>query len=254
MSPEALEREIELNTSKYQLLPFLREKAKVLPIPYEPEELEYSIALELLAYMLFYKRTSPAVLVGLLWNRFKNTELVLEVLDKLIQLDLLDYNTQLKQVITVYSLNPEEMEHFSKMMYPKPLVVKPEKLLRNSDTGYWYNSKGCVILRSHFMKEDVNLDHLNRVNSIPLRINKEVLENRENKPKKILPTVQDRENWNRFTRQQREIAEEYSDKDFYLTHKYDKRGRVYCQGYHLTYQGNDFSNALIEFSHGKKCI
>lgn len=254
MSPEALEREIELTTSKYQMLPFLREKARVLPIPYEPKSVEYSLSVDIIAHMFFYKRATPATVVGLVYQRFKNTDLILEVLDKLIQSDLLDYNTDLKQVITVYALNPEEMEYLSKMMYPRPLVVKPEKLRRNSDTGYWYNNKGCVVLKSHYMPEDVNLDHLNRVNSIPLRINKEVLENRENKPKKILPTVQDRENWNRFARQQREIAEEYSGRDFYLTHKYDKRGRVYCQGYHLTYQGNDFSNALIEFSHGKKCI
>lgn len=36
--------------------------------------------------------------------------------------------------------------------------------------------------------------------------------------------------------------------EFYLTHKYDKRGRVYCQGYHVTYQGAAWNKAVIEFA------
>ena len=36
--------------------------------------------------------------------------------------------------------------------------------------------------------------------------------------------------------------------EFYLTHKYDKRGRIYCQGYHVTYQGAPWNKACIEFA------
>ena len=36
--------------------------------------------------------------------------------------------------------------------------------------------------------------------------------------------------------------------EFYLTHKYDKRGRTYCQGYHVTYQGAPWNKAVIEFA------
>jgi len=35
--------------------------------------------------------------------------------------------------------------------------------------------------------------------------------------------------------------------EFYLTHKYDKRGRTYCQGYHVNIQGNDWNKSVIEF-------
>jgi DNA-directed RNA polymerase len=38
---------------------------------------------------------------------------------------------------------------------------------------------------------------------------------------------------------------------FWLTHKYDKRGRTYCQGYHVSYQGNDYNKACIEFADGE---
>jgi DNA-directed RNA polymerase len=35
---------------------------------------------------------------------------------------------------------------------------------------------------------------------------------------------------------------------FYMTHKYDKRGRTYSQGYHINPQGNDWNKAVIEFA------
>ena len=40
----------------------------------------------------------------------------------------------------------------------------------------------------------------------------------------------------------------FAGKDIYLTHKYDKRGRVYCQGYYISYQGTDWNKAVIELS------
>ena len=35
---------------------------------------------------------------------------------------------------------------------------------------------------------------------------------------------------------------------FYLTHKVDKRGRIYAQGYHITTQGTAFKKAMIELA------
>jgi DNA-directed RNA polymerase len=41
---------------------------------------------------------------------------------------------------------------------------------------------------------------------------------------------------------------EIADNEFYLTHKYDKRGRIYCQGYHVNYQGTPWNKAVIQFA------
>jgi DNA-directed RNA polymerase len=35
---------------------------------------------------------------------------------------------------------------------------------------------------------------------------------------------------------------------FYLTHRYDKRGRTYAQGYHVNTQGNCWNKAVIELA------
>jgi DNA-directed RNA polymerase len=35
---------------------------------------------------------------------------------------------------------------------------------------------------------------------------------------------------------------------FWLTHKYDRRGRTYCVGYHINYQGTSWNKAVVEFA------
>ena len=35
---------------------------------------------------------------------------------------------------------------------------------------------------------------------------------------------------------------------FYLTHRYDKRGRTYAQGYYINPQGNEWNKAVLEFA------
>jgi hypothetical protein len=36
--------------------------------------------------------------------------------------------------------------------------------------------------------------------------------------------------------------------EFCLTHKYDKRGRIYCQGYPVNYQGALWNKAVIQLA------
>lgn len=252
MSPEQEEELLEKECCKYQLMPFLRDAARLLPIPYEVDSTEYGISVDVLAKMFFYKRTQIEVLVGLTYPRFKMTQTILDVIQNLINKGLLDYDLDKDQIVTHYSLNEETNNKLTKMMYPLPMLIKPEKVLRNCDTGYKYLPKASIILRNNYTKDDVNLDHINRVNSIKFQINEDVLQTCSNKNKSTSLSYQERKNWNIFTTSQQSIANAYKGKVFYLTHKYDKRGRVYCVGYWLSYQSNDYGKALIQFSAGEK--
>lgn len=248
------EKFLETELCKYQLMPMLRAKVKLLNLPYEKEDIHYNIAVDTLALMVFHKRKELSVLTGLLFIRFKNLEIVLETITNLINKDYLNYDVATKQVITVLNLNPEEENKLQCLMYPQPRLLPPEQVKKNYDTGYSYLPKSNIILRSFFTKEDVNLDHINRVNSIGFRVNSGVLHSLSHIAKKPFATNQEKRNHERFVEQQKQIAEKYEKHTFYFTHKYDKRGRVYCQGYHLSYQGDDFTNALLEFSKGEKVI
>lgn len=55
---EETQKTIETVVNKYRLVPFLRERAKLLPLPSSLEDsIEQAIAIDILAHMFFYKRT-----------------------------------------------------------------------------------------------------------------------------------------------------------------------------------------------------
>ena len=250
---EEIQKTIETVVNKYRLVPFLRERAKSISIPLE-DNLEQAIAVDILAHMMFYKRTTPDVLIGLLYKRFSNVELCLKVLDTLIGVDLLDYDHNDNRIITRYTLLNSDTDLVNQMMYPPPMVIPPKKVIRNTDTGYHFSPRSSIVLRNSFYAGNTNLEHINRVNSIPLRLNAYVVSNRKHEPKNELKSVKDRINWNKYVTIQSTLTDYYKDRTFYLTHKYDKRGRVYCQGYHISYQSDDFTNSLVEFANGEKVI
>ena len=41
---------------------------------------------------------------------------------------------------------------------------------------------------------------------------------------------------------------------FYLTHKYDRRGRCYASGYHINTQGTDYNKAVIQLAHKEEIM
>ena len=137
--------------------------------------------------------------------------------------------------------------------FPLPLVCTPSYLNNNTDSAY-YTKEHSYSNISNIPKEyidtmDINLDHLNQVNSIPL-----VLGNMLDSE----ITIPDQGDDSNFKHQQKinsmakylQTAERIYDvlkpySTVYLTHYYDKRGRVYSKAYQINDQGNDWNKALI---------
>ena len=57
-----------------------------------------------------------------------------------------------------------------------------------------------------------------------------------------------KENNTLFKQQLNLVAEFLGKEKFWLTHKYDYRGRFYCQGFHVNYQATGFNKASVEFA------
>ncbi len=55
------------------------------------------------------------------------------------------------------------------------------------------------------------------------------------------------EKYDRTAKDVMALLMQHSDR-FWMTHRYDKRGRVYCQGYHVNYQGTPWNKAVVEFA------
>lgn len=214
---------------------------------------------DLLVQMVLHKRAGVPVLVGILRKHFKgDCQATADALLLACQIDLVDWNPVTKQFIVKYDITPDVQEELDTYQFPLPMIVKPKELKTNHDTGY-YTSRNSVILKDNHHDGDVCLDHLNHMNRIKLTLNTTVTSMIQNqwrnldkpKPGEDRKEYQKRvKAFEKYSRTAKDVMAhlEISGGEFYLTHKYDKRGRVYCQGYHVQYQGNDYNKACIEFA------
>ena len=222
---------------------------------------------DLLVQMVLHKRVQLPVLVGILRKHFGgDCQMTADAILMAAEADLVDWSAPLLTFIVRFDISQDVQDDLDRYQYPLPMVVPPKTLNNNHDTGY-YTSRNSVILRDNHHDNDVCLDHLNHMNRIKLRINSKtarMIQNRwrnldKPKPgedrKDYLKRVKAFEKYDRTARDvmvHLDIADSLShdedDAGFYLTHKYDKRGRVYCQGYHVNYQGTPWNKAVIEFA------
>ena len=222
------------------------------------KEIPVNFGLDLLVQMALHKRADIKTMIGLLYHHFNDAQLCADMLLKAAHADIIDWDSTTKQFVVMFEMTPEVQEDLDRFQYPLPMVVKPKMITKNRETGYYLN-QGSVILRNNHHEDDVCLDHLNRMNSIKFTINADTAKMIKNKWKN-LDKCKDGETREDFEKRKKAFAKydktaksvmsllmQQSD-HFYLTHKYDKRGRVYCQGYHVNYQGTPWNKAVCEFA------
>lgn len=172
--------------------------------------------------------------------------------------DLVDYQFIGSTFILRHDVTPDVYEELDQYQYPLPLLIPPRRIDSNSESGY-YTFEKSVILKKNHHDDDVYLKHLNRCNSIPFTINLDtavMVKNRwadldHKRPNETLQEYNQRvKAFDKYDRASRAVIDKLVDEGnvFWLTHRYDKRGRCYCQGYHVTYQGNEWNKAVIEFA------
>ena len=130
------------------------------------------------------------------------------------------------------------------------MLTKHDSLILN---GKWYQGSICR-------------EYLDTVNSVQLCLNHDVIELFEHKLDKqsIIDKVilnnaingtntnpetaakQAENNWHLMLKQTTVGTKLLEGRVFYLTHKYDTRGRCYAQGYHFNYQSDSYCKAMIE--------
>jgi hypothetical protein len=222
--------------------------------------LKFGIAL--MSQMVLHKRTTINVLVGILYHHFKDEEnpfqACADMILKSIHANLLDYNSMGNQCIVRINVSQDVWDDLERYQYPLPMLIEPMPITDNTQTGY-VTQKGSVILRNNATDDDVCLDTLNSANKVALTINQNTARMVQNSWADLDKQKSD-ETWDEY--QQRVRAFEKYDRSsrdimehlaihgncFYLTHSYDKRGRRYCNGYHVSYQGNEWNKAVIEFA------
>lgn len=258
---EKLQEELELLFDKHQLFPRVRKAFRTnesfdFPAHLKKLGIPEKFGIDLLAQMAVRKRANLSTLVGVLRHHFKTAQACTDMLTKAAFHDLVNYSTRREQFIVVFTIDAELQRALDQFQYPLPLLVPPKKLEHNLDSGY-FTRKESVLLQDNHHDGDVCLDHLNRINSIKLSLNMETAYAVKNKWKNIDKRKTD-ETWEKYQERLQafrvynavshgvmKILQEQGN-ELYLSHRYDKRGRTYCSGYHVNYMGNDWNKAVVE--------
>lgn len=171
------------------------------------------------------------------------------------------------EVQSLVGLEDEITQRITDSCYVPPMVIRPRKLRRNRDSGYITLGGESLILGfyENHHEGDICLDVLNKLNRTALSLDQDFLDSvkeayqeqncsPEEHDEQALPVL-DLQNWQQFKRESEEICQMLIEQGnrFYMTHKVDKRGRVYSQGYHINPQGNSYRKAMVNLAKEETC-
>lgn len=247
--------------SKNQLIP--RVKAEFNKPIFIDHLKKYNVpedfGLNLMIQMALHKRADLKTLIGLL-RPFanNNAQAAADLLDVCINIGVVFYDSNREQFIVRFTIPEEVQQELDRFQFPLPMVIEPLPVTNNKQAGY-VTKHGSIILRNNHHDDDVCLDHINRLNKIPFKIDETVSRLVKNqwrnldKPKEGESKAEFDKRVRAFQKYDR-VAHDVlglltqEGNQFHLTHKYDKRGRTYCVGYHVSYQGAPWNKAVIAFA------
>ncbi len=169
---------------------------------------------------------------------------------------------------------PDEIVVFiNQSHYMPPMVCEPLELENNYDSGYLTIKESLISGKGNHHDGNICLDVLNTLNKVKLKLDMDFLLSVEEEPSKeftvervIKDGIEDGkyhteaqaavivktqlDNWHHFKPQSEKIYKLMYDlgNEFYLTHKVDKRGRIYAQGYHISTQSTPYKKAMVELA------
>lgn len=138
-------------------------------------------------------------------------------------------------------LDKETSDNLAVRCYLPPMLIEPYDWTNNIDGGYVsYEAKKHVVLKKmnkHSLP--LNLKALNKLQRVPLKIDEFVA-----------TKVKEYDYKDRYEKQSQDnIVESYMDVDkFHFVWRYDKRGRMYAQGWQLSPQGKAYKKALLSLA------
>lgn len=158
--------------------------------------------------------------------------------------------------------------------YLPPMVCGPLYLENNYDSGYLTHKDSLILGKGNHHDGNICLDVLNIANSVKLKLDVDFLLALEEDKSFELKSEEDFDEWVAIKKKHKQFpsyahyvayvegmwetfkgtsAEMYMEminagNKFHLTHKVDKRGRIYSQGYHINTQGNPYKKAMIDLA------
>ena len=254
-----LQAELELAHAKNHLMKRLNNYWEEIGLLGDVEQAVKGINIEIVSKTLtqvyLAKRLPIQVLVGMLSNKYEVEEILMTV-KVMLYMKLMNWDG--KRLVIVIGVKPEVEHELAMYQYPIPMIVKPEPVEKNWDSGYLTLKKN-IIFRMKDSEGDFCLDHINRMNRIKLKIDRETVKAtrlswanlNEQKWDETYEKYQKRvKSYKKYIATTTEVIDTLllTTDEVYLTHSYDKRGRAYCNGYHVNYMGADWNKAAVQFA------
>ena len=186
-------------------------------------------------------------------SRYHDIQTCADVLWLINQTDLiLIIDDDTRYIQSNMELPDELVNRLTIMCVLPPMLVKPRTLRHNKSCGYLTINKDSLILgdKENYHDECISLDVLNTLNSQALCLDLDICykfqkEFKSEFDKDTDEYLNQRKTYERAKEQFEFFRDKIQDKTIFFTHKVDKRGRVYSQGYQFNTMGTSFEKACI---------
>ena len=141
-------------------------------------------------------------------------------------------------------------QSIARSQYLPPLVCEPEPVKSNRQSGDLTHNQSVILQKENHHDDPVSLDVINLQNSTPLTINQEFLSVCKEEPTYELDSIQKQLDWGKYAEDSQHVYEllTFQTDVIYFDHAYDKRGRLYPRGYHVSYMSTPYKKAMLDFA------
>ena len=216
------------------------------------------------------------------FNSIKTVSEILAVLEPVGFYEIIKYPSGTRMIQSLIDLDEDLLNRLNLYCYLPPMIERPNKLYHNKSSGYKTINSDSLILgfKENHHDESISLDVLNTLNNQEYEIDTTFISNYERQfhrpqltPEQLLKEHelaqlngyegnyddyinqynQELANFEMFKEQFNVLLNHVKDKPIYFTHKVDKRGRIYSQGYHFNLQGSSYEKACINLRKKELC-
>lgn len=188
-------------------------------------------------------------------SRYHDIQTCADVLWLINQTDLIliDIVGDTRYIQSNMELPDELVNRLTIMCVLPPMLVKPRTLRHNKSCGYLTINKDSLILgdKENYHDECISLDVLNTLNSQALTLDLDICYKFQKEFKSEFDKDTDEylnqcKTYKRAKEQFEYFRDVIQDKTIFFTHKVDKRGRIYSQGYQFNTQGSSYEKACLQ--------
>lgn len=150
-------------------------------------------------------------------------------------------------VESLIELEDETIQKLADTKYLPPMIVPPRTVTGNDSPQYLTKKKDNLVLNApKNWDADTCIGVVNICNQIALELDENILQYEE-KPNKECDTPEKIKAFELLRNSSKKVYKELLEygNEFYFAWKFDRRGRMYSQGYHVNVQSTEYKKAII---------